>query len=110
MVTRERETSKVRISLLGCGTVGGGVLRLLQENREVLASRVGAEIEVTHVLVRNSGKERVPECRPEWITTDPEVIFGDAGVELVVEVMGGEEPAHAYISRAIQAGKSVVTA
>jgi homoserine dehydrogenase len=109
-VTRERDNAKVRISLLGCGVVGGGVLRLLQENRAVLASRVGADIELTHVLVRDKSKPRVPECRAEWVTTDPEVIFGDPDVDLVVEVMGGEEPANSYISRAIESGKSVVTA
>lgn len=109
-MTQEREKSPVRISLLGCGTVGGGVLRLLEENRTFLALRAGAEIEVTHVLVKSPTKPRVPECKREWITTDPEVIFGDPGVDLVVEVMGGEQPARAYIERAIAAGKGVVTA
>ncbi|HVR21381.1 MAG TPA: homoserine dehydrogenase [Polyangiaceae bacterium] len=100
----------VRVALLGCGTVGGGVLRLLRENGPRLASRVGAPIEVSHVLVRNLDKERVEECRREWLTTDPDAVFGDSGVDVVVEVMGGEEPARGYIERAIQAGKAVVTA
>ena len=100
----------VRVSLLGCGTVGGGVLRLLQENKSFLATRVGAELEVTHVLVKNIDKQRVPECKKAWLTTDPDVIFGDAGVDIVVEVMGGEEPAQSYIKRALASGKSVVTA
>lgn len=100
----------VRVSLLGCGTVGGGVLRLLEENKSFLASRVGAELEVTHVLVKNLNKERVPECKKSWLTTDPDVIFGDSGVDIVVEVMGGEEPARSHIERALKSGKSVVTA
>ena len=108
--TQEREKSPVRISLLGCGTVGGGVLRLLAENRNFLALRAGADIEVTHVLVKSPNKERVPECKKEWITTDPEVIFGDPSVDLVVEVMGGEHPALDYIQRAVATGKGVVTA
>jgi homoserine dehydrogenase len=112
MVTgsQEREKSPVRISLLGCGTVGGGVLRLLAENKNFLALRAGADIEVTHVLVKSPNKERVAECRKEWLTTDPEVIFGDPRVDLVVEVMGGEHPALDYIQRAIATGKGVVTA
>jgi homoserine dehydrogenase len=112
MVTgsQEREKSPVRISLLGCGTVGGGVLRLLAENKNFLALRAGADIEVTHVLVKSPNKERVPECRKEWLTTDPEVIFGDPRVDLVVEVMGGEHPALDYIQRAVATGKGVVTA
>jgi homoserine dehydrogenase len=110
IVTSERDKSPVRIGLLGCGTVGGGVLRLLEENRSFLASRVGVELEVTHVLVKSPNKQRVAECKKEWLTTDPEVIFGDPRVDLVVEVMGGEEPARTYIDRALGAGKAVVTA
>jgi homoserine dehydrogenase len=100
----------VRIALIGCGTVGGGVLRLLRENHEYLATRVGAPIEVTHVLVRDEAKERVPECRREWITTDPDLLFESDDVDMLVEVSGGEEPAKTYIERAIEAGKGVVTA
>jgi homoserine dehydrogenase len=109
-MSQERERSPVRIGLLGCGVVGGGVLRLLNENRSYLELRVGAPLEVTHVLVRDPSKERVKELRPEWVTTDPEVIFKDEGVDLVVEVMGGEHPAKAYLERAIAAGKGVVSA
>jgi len=100
----------VRVALLGCGTVGGGVLRLLRDNGEFLFPRVGAPIEITHVLVKNLEKPRVPECRREWLTTDPEVIFGDESVDVVVEVMGGEEPARTYLERATRAGKAIVTA
>jgi homoserine dehydrogenase len=109
-VSSDREKSTVRIALLGCGTVGGGVLRLLEQNSAILTARIGARIEVASVLVRDPSKERVPECKPEWLTTDPEVVFGDPGVDLVVEVMGGEEPARTLIGRAIAAGKGVVSA
>jgi len=100
----------VRIALLGCGTVGGGVLRLLEDNREFLASRVGAALEVKHVLVRDLKKERGKECQRQWLTTDPEVIFADPSVDLVVEVIGGENPARSYLERALKSGRSVVTA
>ncbi|HVY28557.1 MAG TPA: homoserine dehydrogenase [Polyangiaceae bacterium] len=100
----------MKIALLGCGTVGGGVLRLLEDNREFLASRVGAPLEVTHVLVRDLAKERGKECKREWLTNDPEKIFGDSGVDLVVEVIGGENPARSYLDRALKSGRSVVTA
>ncbi|HEV8549965.1 MAG TPA: homoserine dehydrogenase, partial [Polyangiaceae bacterium] len=100
----------VRVALLGCGTVGGGVLRLLRDNGEFLFPRIGAPIEVTHVLVKNLEKPRVPECRREWLTTDPEVIFADESVDVVVEVMGGEQPALSYLQRATRSGKAIVTA
>jgi homoserine dehydrogenase len=108
-VTKERIKFPVRVGLLGCGTVGGGVIRLIEENREYLSSRIGASIEVRHVLVRDPVKDRVAECRREWITTDPEIVLGK-DVDLVVEVIGGEEPAKGYIERAINEGKGVVTA
>ncbi|MGC4088863.1 MAG: homoserine dehydrogenase [Polyangiaceae bacterium] len=100
----------MRIALLGGGIVGGGVIRLLNENRSYLELRVGAPLEISHVLVRDPNKERVPECKPEWLTTDPEKVFGDQSVDVVVEMMGGEEPAKGYVERAIQSGKGVVTA
>ncbi len=109
-MSHDRSKHPVRIALFGGGVVGGGVIRLISENRSYLELRVGAPIEVSHVLVRDPSKERVPECRPEWITTDPEVIFRDPSVDLIVEVMGGEVPAKEYMERAIAAGKSVVSA
>jgi homoserine dehydrogenase len=106
---KERVRFPIRIGLLGCGTVGGGVLRLIRDNAEYLASRVGAPLEVRHVLVRDPAKDRVAECRSEWITTDPELVLG-SDVDVVVEVMGGEDPAKNYVERAISQGKGVVTA
>jgi homoserine dehydrogenase len=99
----------LRLALLGCGTVGGGVLRLLDQNRNRLAERIGASLEIKHVLVRDPDKERVEQCRPEWITTDPEAVLGDPEVDVIVEVMGGAEPARAYVERALSAKKEVVT-
>lgn len=100
----------VRLALLGCGTVGGGVLRLLESNRKHLASRIGAALEVRHVLVRDSIKDRVAECKPEWIRTDPQAVLSDPAVDVVVEVMGGDEPAREYVETALCGGKGVVTA
>ncbi len=105
----ERVKFPVRVALLGCGTVGGGVLRLIRENAEYLASRIGAPLEVSRVLIRDDAKDRVPECRREWLTTDPADVFADE-VDLVIEVMGGAEPAKTLIVQAIERGKSVVTA
>lgn len=104
------EERTVRIALLGCGTVGGGVIRLLTQNAEHLAARVGARLEIASVLVRDRDKARVPECRESWVTDEPEQVLGDPTIDLVVEVMGGENPAHAFIERAIAQGKSVVSA
>lgn len=100
----------VRVALLGCGTVGGGVLRLLEKNRESLAQKVGAYLDVVHVLVRDPVKARTQECRSEWITTDPERVFSDSDLDCVIEVMGGLDPAKSYVERAIDQGLTVVSA
>ena len=101
---------KVSLGLLGCGTVGGGVVQLLHQNAKYLAERVGAPLEVTHVLVRDPDKERVPELPRTSLTTDPERVLGDPSIDVFVEVMGGEQPAHDYVKRAIDSGRGVVTA
>jgi homoserine dehydrogenase len=106
-VSREQP---IKVALLGCGVVGGGVLRLLRDNREHLAARIGAPVEVVRVLVRDPAKARVPECDPAWVTTDPELLFQGSPVDVAIEVMGGETPARGLIERAIDAGTSVVSA
>ncbi|MET0594198.1 MAG: homoserine dehydrogenase, partial [Polyangiaceae bacterium] len=93
----------IGISLLGCGTVGGGVIRLLTSNAARLETRVGAPIVIRKVLVRDLVKDRVAECERSWRTTNPDDVFGDKDTDLVVEVMGGEHPAYDYIRRAMDA-------
>ncbi len=98
----------VGVGLLGLGVVGGGVARTLREKAETIARRVGREVELRGVLVRDPAREReLPGLR---VTTDPAAVLEDPSVQIVVEVMGGEQPAHQYIRRAIAAGKHVVTA
>ncbi len=107
--TRGAMTKPVKVSLLGCGTVGGGVLRLLRENARYLESRIGAPLVVDKVLVRDASKERVAECDRAWLTTEPDEVFaGDS--EVVVEVMGGEQPAFGLVHRALSERRGVVTA
>lgn len=100
----------VRLGLLGCGTVGGGVVQLLHDNAAYLAETVGAPLEVARVLVRDLDKERVPQLDRALVTTDAEVVLGDASIDVFVEVLGGVEPARRYVERALDAGRSVVTA
>ena len=100
----------VNLALLGCGTVGGGVIRLLSANAAHLASRVGAPLAIRKVLVRDLLKDRVPECERSWLTTNPDDVLNNPNIDIIVEVMGGELPAYDYIRRAIDAGRGVVTA
>jgi homoserine dehydrogenase len=100
----------VRIGLLGCGTVGGGVLQLLRAKGEQVVQSVGAPIEVASVLVRDADKTRVPELDRSRLTTDPEAVLGDPSIDIFVEVMGGVDPTRAFVERAIDSKRSVVTA
>jgi homoserine dehydrogenase len=100
----------IRLGLLGCGTVGGGVIQLLNENASYLAETVGAPLEVARVLVRDLAKERVPQLDRALVTTDPEAVLGDASIDLFVEVMGGVDPTRRYVERALDGKRGVVTA
>jgi homoserine dehydrogenase len=101
---------KVRVGLLGCGTVGGGVVRLLHANAVPFAERVGASIEVARVLVQSMDKERVDELDRALLTTDATAVLDDPSIDVFVEVMGGVHPAKEHIERAIGSKRSVVTA
>lgn len=100
----------IKVGLLGAGTVGGGVVQLLRANAAYIEARVGAPIEIARVLVRDPSKERVPELDPSKITTDAKAILDDASLDVIVEVIGGVDPARGYLTTAIEHGKQVVTA
>lgn len=100
---------QIGIGLLGCGTVGSGVIKLLQEKARLYAQRTQTQVEVRKVLVRDLQRQR-PEVPAELLTTDPGEILEDPEIQIVVEVMGGIEPARDYILQALHSGKHVVTA
>lgn len=103
------ENKVIKAGLLGAGTVGGGTFRLLQMRKDDLMGRVGANIEITKVLVRDPSKKR--EGFPaEVLTGSWESIINDPEISIVIELMGGIEPARTYITEALKAGKHVVTA
>ncbi len=98
----------IGVGLLGLGTVGAGVAAILlgPEGRHPLV----AELELRRVAVRDLNRPRPLDLDPPLLTTSPEAVIDDPAVEIVVEVMGGLEPARSLILRAIAAGKPVVTA
>ncbi|MFC0863031.1 homoserine dehydrogenase [Sphaerimonospora cavernae] len=98
------------MALLGCGVVGSQVVRLLREQADDLAARVGAPLELAGVAVRRLGRKRDTEVDPALLTTDAEALVTRDDVDIVVEVIGGIEPARSLILAAMARGKSVVTA
>jgi homoserine dehydrogenase len=100
----------VRIGLLGCGTVGQAVVRLLLDHEDDVTLRAGIRLEVARVAVRDLDKPRGVPLESGRFTDDPEQVVKDPDVDVVCEVMGGMEPARALILAALDAGKPVVTA
>ena len=100
----------VRVGLLGAGTVGSGVWRILHEHADSIATRTGAHIEVTRVAVRDRSRPRDVAIPDHVLGDDAMAVVEADDVDLVVEVMGGREPAGTLIRRALELRKPVVTA
>jgi len=98
-----------KIGILGLGTVGSGVVELILKNRDIIERKCGFPINIKKILVRDESKKR-PDYLKEIITYKPEEIINEPEIDLVVEVMGGEEPALTYIKQALNNKKHVVTA
>ncbi len=101
---------KVKIALLGLGNVGSGVWKILNTNKKEIKRRSGYDIEVAKILVRDKGKARGVEVPESILTTSFEEIINDDSIRIVVELMGGVDPAKDYMMRAIKKKKHVVTA
>ncbi|HHW02958.1 MAG TPA: homoserine dehydrogenase [Thermoanaerobacterales bacterium] len=99
----------MQLGILGFGTVGSGVAELIQKNQETIAKRLGQSIEIKKVLVRDLTKKRSFMAESK-LTDNPQEILNDGDIPIVVELMGGEEPALTYIRQALESGKHVVTA
>ena len=101
--------NEIKAALLGAGTVGGGVYKLVERRAAEMPDKAGAELKITKVLVKNLQKKRegIPS---EVLTDDWEGIIHDPEISIVIELMGGVEPARTYILQALEAGKNVVTA
>jgi len=102
-------TNTAGISMLGAGNVGSGVIAALAGGAERYAERVGRPLELRRVLVRDGSLSR-PGVEDSKLTTDFDDVLADEATRIVIELMGGEDPAHDYIRRALASGRHVVTA
>lgn len=98
----------IRIGLLGAGSVGSQVARLLIENQVELAKRVGAELSLTGIAVRNLDSKRAADLPADLFTTDVESVI--LGSDIVIELIGGIEPAKTWVIQALSSGADVITA
>ncbi len=99
----------VKIAILGLGTVGGGTYEILNMNKALIEKRTGRTIEVAKALVRSPEKLAKTGMDPACAVTDADEIFNDSEIDIVVEAIGGIEPATSYMLKAMNAGKHVVT-
>jgi homoserine dehydrogenase len=103
------EDAVLRVALLGCGTVGAEVARLMHTQADDLAARIGAPVELVGIAVRRLGRERGVPVSPTLFTTDVLGLIKRDDVDIVVEVVGGIEPARGWLTEALRLGKPVVT-
>ena len=110
MTTVESQGKVVRIGVLGCGNVGAAFVRLVEQQSATIEQRTGVRLEVVSVAVRNMSRDRDVQLPEGLLTRDAHAVVADPNIDLVVEVIGGIEPARELISAALASGKPVVTA
>lgn len=101
---------KTNIGLLGLGNIGTGTYRVLEMNRETIEKSLGLEVEITKILEKDTSRDRGIKVDPSKFTQNPQDIFEDSSIEIVIELLGGVEPASTLMIDAMNHGKSVVTA
>ncbi len=102
--------NEISIGLLGFGTVGSGVAKIIEQHQEDLQHKLGTPVAIRKVLVRDAGKQRLSGLDPNVFTTNLEEILADSSLDIIVEVMGGIEGARSAMEQALTSGKQVVTA
>jgi homoserine dehydrogenase len=104
------KTEAIKVGVLGLGTVGSGVIKILSENKENIKRKVQNEIEVVKILDKDLTRERDVELPLELMTDNPEEVLENPEIDIIVEVIGGVDPAKDFIIKALESGKNVVTA
>ena len=104
------ENRVIKVGMLGLGTVGTGVYKVLKRQESEMEAKLGAKVELKKILVRNLEKASQKVEDPSILTNHAGEILEDPEIEIVIEVMGGMQPALTYMLAALNAGKSVVTA
>jgi homoserine dehydrogenase len=100
----------IKVGLLGFGTIGTGVVKVFQQNSDLLASRLGARIDLVRIADLDTTTDRGVTLAPGLLTDDAQALLNDPEIQVVVELIGGYEPARTFVLQAIRNGKHVVTA
>src|SRR5512143_1171050 len=100
----------IKLGLIGFGTVGSGVVRVLQKNSGLIEKRLGSRIILKRIADVDIETDRGVKVRPGVLTKKAEEVIGDPGIDIVMELIGGIEPAKTFILKAIRNRKHIVTA
>lgn len=100
----------MRVGILGCGNVGAALVRAIADDGDLIARRTGVRLEVARVAVRDPERPRTVDLAPGVLTGDAAAVVADPSVDIVVEVVGGLDPARDLVRTALAAGKPVITA
>ncbi|MFP3975917.1 MAG: homoserine dehydrogenase [Dehalococcoidia bacterium] len=101
---------RVNVGLIGLGVIGGGVAKIFKEKPDILTKQSGAPLVLKRVADKDETRAKSPLIDPQTFTSDAQDILQDPEIDIVIELIGGETPAHGFIKEAIQCGKHVVTA
>lgn len=101
---------ELNVALLGLGTVGSGVVKIIEENRKQIRETMNKDINIRHILVRDKSRKRPINTSKYNLTEDIEDIFNDDSIDIIVEVLGGVEPTVEWLKRALSEQKHVITA
>ncbi|MEB7038022.1 homoserine dehydrogenase [Staphylococcus gallinarum] len=101
---------ELNVALLGLGTVGSGVVKIIEENREQIKETMDKDINIRHILVRDKSRSRPINVSNYHLTEDVDEILNDDSIDIIVEVMGGVEPTVDWLKRALSQKKHVITA
>lgn len=110
MASKDVSNRIIRVGLLGCGNVGAALFRLIEQQAPIIEKRTGLRLEVVSIAVRNLSRDRDVAVPAGLLTRDAHAVVADPKVDIVVEVIGGIEPARELINAALAAGKPVITA
>ncbi|WP_018247456.1 homoserine dehydrogenase [Orenia marismortui] len=104
------DNKEIKIGLLGCGTVGSGVYKILEGNADSISKKSGAKLVVNKILVKDKTEPLVVDVNKDLLTENFEDILNDSEIEIVVEVIGGVNPARDFVLRSLKSGRSVISA
>src|SRR3990172_5778221 len=110
MIKQTPQRTEIRMGLIGLGTVGGGVVRVLRDNAELIRRRLGVPLRLVRAADRDPSRGPALGLAPEQLTSRAEELIADPSIDIIIDLIGGYDPAERFLAEAMAQGKSVLTA